>query len=271
MSARAGTTAQSTHKKTARAGVAQHAKLRQSALVEDFRRALLKWFAKAGRDLPWRRTRDPYRILVSEVMLQQTQVERVKEYYARFLKNFPTVQDLASADVRAVHAEWAGLGYYARARNLHAASQHVVREHNGEFPACVDTLQKLPGVGRYTAGAVASFAYSIPAPIVDTNVARVLSRVFKIRGAVKSTAAQKKLWMLAEAVLPKQREKIWACNQGLMDLGAMICTARNPNCEKCPMRKFCRSMDQFCVASVTQRKNSGRVSHESKKRSSGHS
>lgn len=207
-------------------------------VVTQFRRRLLRWFAAYGRDLPWRRTRDPYKILVSEIMLQQTQVDRVKDYYAKFLHRYPTVGALAKARPLRVREEWEGLGYYARARNLHATSRVVMKEHGGEFPQAVDSLRALPGIGRYTAGAVASFAFGQRAPIVDTNVARVLRRVFGITGAPKSTAVQKTLWHVAERLLP--RKKIWEFNQGLMDFGATVCTARNPKCHECPMMDICQ-------------------------------
>src|SRR2546425_3278726 len=146
--------------------------------VRSFRRRLLAWYKRAARDLPWRRTRDPYRVLVSEFMLQQTQVSRVAEYYPRFLERFPDLETLASAPPRAVREAWDGLGYYARASNLHALARVVSRDHDGTLPDKPDELIKLPGVGRYTAGAVATFAYEKPVPAVDTNVNRVLRRVF---------------------------------------------------------------------------------------------
>ncbi len=208
-------------------------------IVPQFRRRLLRWFAQHGRDLPWRRTRDAYQILVSEVMLQQTQVDRVKDFYGRFLKQYPSVESLARAKPQQVRESWEGLGYYARAKNLHAASQHVVTHHAGKFPLEVHALMELPGIGRYTAGAVASFAYNQRAPILDTNVSRVLRRVFAVRGNPKSAAAQRRLWYLAEALLP--RKKIWEFNQGIMDLGATLCTARTPDCPACPMKTICRA------------------------------
>jgi A/G-specific adenine glycosylase len=202
-----------------------------------FRRRLLRWFDRYGRSLPWRRTRDPYKILVSEVMLQQTQVDRVKEFYRRFLKRYPTVRKLAKAESLEVRETWEGLGYYRRAHNLHKTSQAVVQAHQGKFPDNVETLMSLPGVGRYTAGAVASFAFNRRAPILDTNVSRVLRRVFGVDGDPKKAKAQKALWHLAEVLLP--RKKIWEFNQGIMDFGATICTARKPQCESCPMSDIC--------------------------------
>jgi len=205
--------------------------------VKAFQAHLLAWFRRNGRDLPWRRTRDPYKILVSEVMLQQTQVERVREYYPRFLREYPTVRDLAAARPARVRESWDGLGYYARARNLHAAARTIVRRHGGRFPQHVGDLQALPGVGRYTAGAVASFAYGEPAPILDTNVRRVLSRIFVRRRALRPATGERRLWALAEAVIPDG--DAWTMNQALMDFGATVCTARNPKCPGCPLRSLC--------------------------------
>jgi A/G-specific adenine glycosylase len=219
-------------------GKARRYRLRLDAdKVKTFQWRLLRWFRGHGRDLPWRRTRDPYKILVSEVMLQQTQVERVREYYGRFLRQYPTIQDLASANPGRVRDSWDGLGYYARARNLHAAARTVVREHRGRFPRDLEEVMALPGVGRYTAGAVLSFAYGEPAPILDTNVRRVLSRIFVRRRASRPAATERRLWALAETVIPDG--DAWAFNQALMDFGATVCTARNPRCSGCPLRNLC--------------------------------
>jgi A/G-specific adenine glycosylase len=208
-----------------------------SAKVEAFQTRLLNWFRRNGRDLPWRRTRDPYKILVSEVMLQQTQVGRVREYYEPFLREYPTIQDLAAASPARVRDSWDGLGYYARARNLHAAARRITRRFGGRFPRCLDDVLALPGVGRYTAGAVVSFAYGEPAPILDTNVRRVLSRIFVRRRASTPAREARRLWALAEAVIPSG--EAWTMNQALMDFGAAVCTARNPRCERCPLRRPC--------------------------------
>jgi A/G-specific adenine glycosylase len=189
--------------------------------------------------LPWRQTRDPYAILVSEIMLQQTQVARVEDYWTRFLHRYPTVEDLAAASADAVHESWAGLGYYARARNLHAAAREVVRDHGGALPRDVDTLRTLPGIGRYTAAAVASIAFDADVGTVDTNVARVLARVFRVRGAAKSAERARRTWRLVDALVPRGRAGDW--NQALMDLGATICTARAPRCPMCPVKEACRS------------------------------
>ena len=204
--------------------------------VEAFQRSLLDWFRAHGRRLPWRRTRDPYRILVSEVMLQQTQVDRVRGYYRRFLQAYPTVHDLAAARPREVREAWDGLGYYARARNLHAAARRIVGEGGGRFPRELAELQTLPGVGRYTAGAVASFAYGEPAPVLDTNVRRILTRAF-VRRSHGGAGRERRLWALAEALIPPG--DAWAFNQALMDLGATVCRARTPACPICPVRQAC--------------------------------
>ncbi len=207
--------------------------------VKAFQSRLLRWFRENGRDLPWRRTRDPYKILVSEVMLQQTQVDRVQGYYRRFLREYPTVQDLAAAPLARVRDSWDGLGYYARARNLHAAARQIVERHEGRFPRRLEQVIALPGVGRYTAGAVVSFAYGEPAPILDTNVRRVLSRIFVRRRPSRPAALERRLWALAEAAVP--RDHAWEFNQAIMDLGATVCTARNPACPQCPVRQVCAS------------------------------
>jgi A/G-specific adenine glycosylase len=202
-----------------------------------FRRGLLRWFRRHGRDLPWRRTRDPYRIVVSEFMLQQTQVSRVEGYFDRFLEQYPTVHALATASPMAVRESWEGLGYYRRAANLHRLAQAVVAEHGGVVPSDPTVLRGLPGVGRYTAGAVASFAYERRTPAVDTNVARVLRRAFHPR--LGSKAREGRLWETAERLLPRSGPTTWAFNQAIMELGALICTARVARCERCPVRRAC--------------------------------
>lgn len=201
-----------------------------------FSRALRAWFRRKGRALPWRETRDPYRVLVSEAMLQQTQVSRVLDYYGRFLQRFPTLAALATAPPKRVRESWEGLGYYARARNLHALAKQVE-----ELPGDAEALRALPGIGRYTAGAVASFAFELREPLIDTNVARVLRRVFAPRADIKTTRGQKKLWAIAEDILPRSGKATWAHNQALMELGALVCTARVAKCSECPVRSYCRS------------------------------
>jgi A/G-specific adenine glycosylase len=202
-----------------------------------FSRALRAWFRENGRPLPWRETRDPYKVLVSEAMLQQTQVSRVVDYYERFLKRFPTLDALAKASPGRVREGWEGLGYYARARNLHALSRRVK-----ELPSEPAQLRTLPGVGPYTAGAVASFAFERRAPLVDTNVARVLRRAFAPRANFKTAQGQKKLWALAEALLPRTGKATWTHNQALMELGALVCTARIARCDVCPVSSLCMSV-----------------------------
>ena len=201
--------------------------------AQGFTRKLLAWFQRHGRDLPWRRTRDPYRVLVSEFMLQQTQVSRVTEYYPRFLARFPTVEHLARAKRSAVMEQWDGLGYYARARNLHALAKEVAGSELPDVPA---ELVKLPGIGPYTAGAVASFAYEKPVPAVDTNVARVIRRAF-----MGGKGNGKRVWALAAAIVPKDGKRAWKFNQAIMELGALICVARKPKCRECPVRASCRT------------------------------
>ena len=186
--------------------------------------------------MPWRETRDPYRVLVSEAMLQQTQVSRVVDYYERFLTRFPTLDALAKAPPKRVRESWEGLGYYARARNLHALSRQV-----SELPSDPEALRKLPGIGPYTAGAVASFAFEKRAPLVDTNVARVLKRAFAPRSDFKTSRGARRIWAIAEALLPRDGKAAWSHNQALMELGALVCTARVAKCPECPVRTYCRS------------------------------
>lgn len=215
------------------------------AQARDFSRALRRWFKRNARDLPWRRTRDSYEILVSELMLQQTQVSRVVDYYDRFLKRFPTLAHVARAKPAAVMEAWDGLGYYARARNLHKLAVQVSnhgRDRAARLPDTPDRLRELPGIGAYTAGAVASFAYERRAPLVDTNVARVLERVFAPGTRVKTTSGSRKIWTIADRVLPRTGKAAWTHNQALMELGALVCTARVKKCSVCPINRQCRSV-----------------------------
>ena len=206
-----------------------------------FRRKLHAWYRRHSRDLPWRQTRDPYRILISELMLQQTQVSRVLDFYRRFLDRFPDIDTLAKSRPKRVMEAWEGLGYYARARNLHALARHVTTTRDGVIPSEPEQLRELPGIGAYTAGAVASFAYEKRAALVDTNVARVLHRVFAPKIAPKSGPGQKVLWSLAEQLLPRTGKLTWTHNQALMELGALVCSARAPKCSVCPVRSVCAS------------------------------
>ena len=214
--------------------------LPDKARAQDFSRRLRRWFRRNSRDLPWRRTRDPYRVLVSELMLQQTQVSRVVDFYGKFLKRFPTIHDLAAAPPKRVMESWEGLGYYARARNLHKLAKRVTADGgNGALSSVPSELQKLPGIGAYTAGAVASFAHEKRAALVDTNVARVLSRVFAPKLNPKRPADLKKLWTVAEEVLPRTGSATWTHNQAVMELGALVCTARVMRCSSCPLNSAC--------------------------------
>jgi A/G-specific adenine glycosylase len=201
------------------------------------RARLLAWYHAQRRDLPWRRTRDPYAIWISESMLQQTRVETVLPYYARFLARFPDVAALAGAPLEEVLGLWTGLGYYSRARNLHRAAQVVVERHAGRLPDEAAALRELPGVGPYTAGAVASIAFDRPEPVVDGNVVRVLTRLRGIREDVGGAAVKKRLWQQAAALA--RGPEPGALNQALMELGATLCTPRAPRCEACPVARDC--------------------------------
>jgi A/G-specific adenine glycosylase len=201
------------------------------------RARLLQWYDRHKRDLPWRRTRDAYAIWLSEVMLQQTQVSTVIPYWERFLARFPTVEALAAAPLPDVLAGWRGLGYYSRARNLHRAAQEVVARFGGRLPSTAEALHTLPGFGRYTAGAVASIAFGEPAPLVDGNVARVLSRLFEVEGLPGDKAREARLWALATALV--QGERPGDFNQALMEHGATVCRPESPLCLLCPVREDC--------------------------------
>ena len=201
------------------------------------RQKLLGWYDEAARDLPWRRTRDPYAIWVSEVMLQQTRVETVIPYYERFLESFPSPSALAEADEDLVLSHWSGLGYYRRARLLQAGVREVVSRYGGNVPQDAESRQALPGVGRYTAGAIGSIAFDKEEPIVDGNVTRVLARLFRIDTPVGKSVTSKRLWEEASRLVPGPRPG--ALNQALMELGAMVCTAKQPSCGSCPLSGEC--------------------------------
>jgi A/G-specific adenine glycosylase len=204
----------------------------------DIARPLLRWYDRNRRDLPWRRREhDAYAQLVAEVMLQQTQVATVVPFYERFLKRFPTVSALAAASMDEVLPFWAGLGYYSRARNLHAAARKIVEIHGGRVPDTVAALMRLPGVGRYTAGAIASIAYGVRAPVLDGNVGRVLMRLTAMEADPRSPATRAHLWRLAEAILPAKR--CGDFNQALMELGATVCGPQTPACLQCPLKTYC--------------------------------
>lgn len=204
-----------------------------------FRRALLTWYRRKGRRLPWRETTDPYHILVSEVMLQQTQVDRVLPKYHEWLERYPSLDALASAPVHEVAETWRPLGYNIRPRRLHDIARESVARFGGELPSDEETLLSFKGIGAYTAGAIRSFAFGQRAAILDTNVARVLFRVFVSRGDAKAHSMRRRLWEVSEVVLPHKH--VFDFNQGLMDLGAMVCVARKPKCSECPMTRLCRS------------------------------
>lgn len=212
---------------------------RPSPRLPSLSRLLLHWYKENPRSLPWRGQPDPYAVWVSEIMAQQTRLETIIPYYQRWLARFPTIAALAAAPQQEVLALWEGLGYYSRARNLHAAAQEVVRNHGGQLPADVRALRRLPGIGRYSAGAIASLAFGLDEPVVDGNVKRVLSRVFDIDAAVDSAAGERQLWTLATDHLPPGEAADY--NQALMDLGARVCRPRNPRCEDCPLQHECRA------------------------------
>ncbi|MGB3768418.1 MAG: A/G-specific adenine glycosylase [Phormidesmis sp.] len=208
------------------------------------RRSLLKWYGEQGRTLPWRQTRDPYAIWISEIMLQQTQVKTVIPYYERWLEKFPTVQDLAAANQQTVLKLWEGLGYYARARNLHAAAQQVVAEFGGVFPKAFENAIALKGIGRTTAGGILSAAFNQPVAILDGNVKRVLARLVAL--PVPPNKALNQLWILSEQVLDPQHPRDF--NQAFMDLGATLCTRHNPACLLCPWQSHCAAYNQNAVS-----------------------
>jgi A/G-specific adenine glycosylase len=218
--------------------------MRQGQTLKKIQGTLLRWFAKHRRDMPWRRTRNPYAIWVSEIMLQQTQVETVKPYFMGFLRRFPTVRALAKAPLGAILKAWEGMGYYSRARNLHCAAKIVVSDYEGRLPRSLSELLKLPGVGRYTAGAIASMAFGQDEPVLDGNVTRVLCRVFRIRENPRTAITQGKLWSLARQLIPAGKAGLM--NQALMDLGATVCVPQSPRCSVCPLnRKPC-----LCLAGL---------------------
>jgi A/G-specific adenine glycosylase len=204
-----------------------------------FRQRLLAWYGRHGRDLPWRKTTDPYHILVSEIMLQQTQVDRVLPKYAEWLDKYPSLHVLAAAPEREVTQTWYPLGYNIRPRRLQTIAREAVAKYGGALPSDEATLLSFKGIGAYTAGAIRSFAFRQRAPILDTNVARVLFRVFVAEGDPKSHAMKRHLWAVSAILVP--RAEVFDFNQALMDFGAMICVARNPKCRVCPMSKSCRA------------------------------
>jgi A/G-specific adenine glycosylase len=205
--------------------------------VSELRQRLLIWYAQQGRELPWRNSRDPYAIWISEIMLQQTQVKTVIPYYQRWLAMFPTVADLAAASQEQVLKQWEGLGYYARARNLHRAAQQVVHDHGGQFPSTLAGAIALPGIGRTTAGGILSAAFNQPVPILDGNVKRVLARLVALERSPSRALSQ--LWQWSETLLDQESPRNF--NQALMDLGATVCTPKQPACDRCPWIVHCRA------------------------------
>ena len=218
-----------------------------SLLASSFANEIVRWQQSHGRNsLPWQNTRDPYRVWLSEIMLQQTQVATVLAYYDRFLQRFPRVDDLAAASEDDVMSLWSGLGYYSRARNLHRCAQDVMALHKGQFPASAEQLQTLPGIGRSTAAAIASFCFGERVAILDGNVKRVLTRVLGFSGDLAQVAQERALWSLATELLPHEdlAQAMPRYTQGLMDLGATICTGRQPKCLLCPVQALCRGRAQ---------------------------
>ena len=206
---------------------------------KSFRRRLFSWYEKHQRDLPWRRSSNVYHVWVSEIMLQQTQVATVEAYFKRFVKKFPTIKSLAAADQRDVLRLWEGLGYYRRARQLHAAAQYIVEHHSGRFPRDVEEVQNLPGIGRYTAGAILSIAFDQRLPILEANTIRLGCRLLGYDGVPTSAAGQKLLWANAESMLP--RKNVGTFNQALMELGSLVCKPRTPECLQCPVAALCEA------------------------------
>jgi A/G-specific adenine glycosylase len=224
-----------------------------------FRRRLLRWYDEHGRDLPWRRSRDPYRVWISEIMLQQTTVAAVVPYFERFLERFPTVVELAAADERDVLRHWEGLGYYSRARNIHKAARLLVAERDGRFPETVHELRQLPGIGRYTAGAIASFAFNEPAPIVEANTLRLYCRLLGYDGDPRTARGQKILWEFAGRIVQSHRTRGFLkslssqpgrLNHALMDLGATVCRGTEPDCPACPVKQHCAAFREGTVAGI---------------------
>lgn len=212
--------------------------MKRTDLQREISRRLLRWFRPDLRNMPWRGG-EPYAVWISEIMLQQTRVEAVKPYFLRFMRRFPTIASLAQAPLADVLKQWEGLGYYARARNLHKAAKAVCTDFGGKLPQTVKELRTLGGIGRYTAGAIASIAFGLDEPVLDGNVTRVLCRVFAIDSNPKSSATREELWKLAQSLLPPGKAGLF--NQALMDLGATVCTPQNPLCRQCPLHPTCRA------------------------------
>ncbi|MEM6822300.1 MAG: A/G-specific adenine glycosylase [Verrucomicrobiota bacterium] len=217
-----------------------------------FQKALASWFKKNARSLPWRSNRTPYTVVISEFMLQQTQVITVIPYFERWLKQFPDWKYLAEAGEPEVLKAWEGLGYYSRARNLHRLAKTVVYEHQGVLPSDLELLKALPGIGPYTAGAITSFAFGQSVPLLDGNVERIFARIFNIEEEIKSTSVQKQLWNIAAVLVPKRTPDIH--NEALMELGATICTPKKPQCLICPVQSFCTAENPEALPKRTRTK-----------------
>ena len=229
-----------------------------SDVLKNMRSDLLTWYAHTGRDLPWRRTRNPYHIWISEIMLQQTQVKTVIPYYQQWLKTFPTLQALAAADIQVVLKVWQGLGYYARARNIHKAAQLIVQEYDRTFPAEFNTVLTLPGIGRTTAGGILSAAFDQPWPILDGNVKRILVRLGALMESPKKQ--MKTLWSWSDMLLDKQHPRDF--NQAIMDLGATICLPRTPKCPECPWTQYCLAYDSNLQTDLPMKEQRSPIPHK---------
>lgn len=228
-------------------------------MIKNFANTLIRWQKKHGRhNLPWQQT-DPYKVWVSELMLQQTQVSTVLNYYPKFIQKFPTVQDLAAASLDEVYQQWSGLGYYRRARFLHSGAQMIVKDFNGVFPSHIEDIQKIPGVGRSTAHAIASFCYNQRVSILDGNVQRTLARLTGFTDEIDTGAAQKHFWTLAETLVPKKETQMPAYTQGLMDFGATLCTPKNPQCNHCPFNTQCKALKNNQQTLIPKKKQKKQV------------
>lgn len=224
------------------------------------RRALLAWYRAEARDLPWRRTRDPYMIWLAEIILQQTRVEQGLPYYERYAAAFPKVEDLANATEDQVLKLWEGLGYYTRARNLHKTAKIIVEQYGGKLPGSAEVLQMLPGIGRYTAGAIASIAFNERVPVLDGNVKRVLTRLFDLDGCIDLPEVEQELWSVAAALVPQQKPGDF--NQAMMELGARVCTPKQPRCDLCPVAGFCEAQQRGVQEERPVRKQKKQPPHQ---------
>ena len=231
----------------------------EDKLKLEIRRSILEWYRKNARDLPWRKTRDPYAVWVSEIMLQQTRVEAVIPYYQRWMEAFPTVQALAGADQDQVLRLWEGLGYYSRVLNLVKAARIVDSSFRGEIPYDLEDLESLPGIGRYTAGAIRSIAYNLPAPIVEGNIRRVFARLFQIESPIRTSETEKVMWQIAEEILSEENPGEF--NQALMELGALVCIPGVPRCAECPLRESCQAFKSGLQDYLPNRKEKKPVPH----------